>query len=353
MKRILVLFLFSHQISHASGKVYPPVEGAYVGAYTDAGGGASDVSVENIKDYEDRVGKKLVWNYFSNNWLGGEILFPQASVEACDRAEVIPYIRLLPWVEMRTSGPDPYYKMKDFAQGVFDEPLRRWAQQAKAYGKPLILEFGPEVNGDWFAWNGRWNGGGKRSGYGDPNVPDGPESFRDAYRQIIEIFRQEEVSNVTWVFHVDTSWSPHSWWNEAAFYYPGDDYIDWIGLSVFGAQLPTHKWYLFENKLDYFWPQLESVSLFKPVMISEFAVIEHRNDQDKKARWLQQSLRSIRMNPKYQRIKAITYWNSPGWLEDGSADFRLTSSPQAERAYREEMSHSFWKGERVQEELGQ
>ncbi len=344
MKTLIAIF-FIFNMPHflwANLKVLPPGQGAYIGAYTDAGGGASDVREGEIREFENLIGKKIVWNYFSNNWLDGRIEFPTDSVIECDKADVIPYIRLLPWVEMRASGPDPYYKMIDFAHGIYNEPLRKWAQKAKEFGKPLMLEFGPEVNGDWFAWNGKWNGGGERAGYGDPNLPDGPETFRDAFREVIEVFRSVGADNVTWVFHVDTAYSPHTWWNEASFYYPGDEYIDWIGLSVFGAQLPNHKWYLFTDKLNRFWSQVESLSLEKPVMISEFAVIESRRDSNRKARWLEQSLKTVRLEPKFSRIKAITYWNSPGWLADGSADFRITSSPQSLETFREEISHPFW-----------
>ena len=42
----------------------------------------------------------------------------------------------------------------------------------------------------------------KTNGYGDPYFPDGPERFRDAYRHIIDLFRKEDVKNITWCFHV-------------------------------------------------------------------------------------------------------------------------------------------------------
>ena len=30
---------------------------------------------------------------------------------------------------------------------------------------------------------------------------------------------------------------PNIEWNEPKYYYPADDYIDWIGISIFGAHL--------------------------------------------------------------------------------------------------------------------
>jgi hypothetical protein len=60
--------------------------------------------------------------------------------------------------------------------------LKIWAQDAKRVGIPIMVKFGTEVNGNWFPWSSILNGGGKTNGYGDPNYPNGPERFRDAYR---------------------------------------------------------------------------------------------------------------------------------------------------------------------------
>lgn len=347
---LILLLLVPQQLVFAKGKIAPPSQGAYIGAYTDSGAGADEVSEQKIIEFEELIGKKLKWSYFSNNWTGGKIIFPHKNMHLCKQLGIIPYVRLLPWVQMRTSGPDPHYKLIDFINGKYDKQLKEWAKEAKAYIYPIMIEFGPEVNGDWFAWNGKWNGRGTKDQYGSPDYPDGPEKFRDAYRRIISLFRSEGVQNVTWVFHVDTAPSPHRWWNRAKYYYPGDNYIDWIGLSVFGAQLPSHKWITFRSKLKRFWPQVEELSMKKPVMISEFAVIEDNKDRQRKARWIEQSLRLLRLDRRFQRIKAITYWNSPGWLKDGSADFRVTSSKSATKSFIKEISNSHWIGRLAKKE---
>ena len=64
------------------------------------------------------------------------------------------------------------------------------AAAAKEFDSPLIVEFGPEMNGWWYPWNGYWNGGGETNAYGDSSLPDGPERFRDAYRHIIDVMRK-------------------------------------------------------------------------------------------------------------------------------------------------------------------
>ena len=32
--------------------------------------------------------------------------------------------------------------------------FRAWGRAAQTFGTPLIVEFGTEVNGSWFPWNG-------------------------------------------------------------------------------------------------------------------------------------------------------------------------------------------------------
>ncbi len=328
-------------------KILPPPEGtAYFGAYTDAGPAADDVSIEKIKELESQLGQSLAFVYFSNNWFKGEIHFPMKSVEVCKQAGRIPYIRLMPWSEMRVRGSDPVFKMIDFVEGRYDEALTRWALDAKKANVPLMLEFGPEVNGNWFAWNGIWNGGGTSHIYGDPTYPDGPEVYRDAYRHIIELFSKLGVRNVTWVFHIDSAPAPRVWWNHSFYYYPGDEYIDWIGVSVFGAQLPTHRWSRFSQKLNQIWNEIEEVSSDKPIVISEFAAIEDRIDPLRKSQWIEEALISLRENPKFRRVKAVSYWNSPGWLPNRAADFQLNSSPPSLESVRRELSASqFWLGQ--------
>ena len=71
--------------------------------------------------------------------------------------------------------------MKKIIDGKFDKELIQYAKDARNFGKSLIIEFGTEVNGDWFSWNGKYNGGEEKDNYGNPDIPDGPERFRDAY----------------------------------------------------------------------------------------------------------------------------------------------------------------------------
>lgn len=337
---ILLLALFNI-LSHA--QLLPPEVGAYHGAYADFGPMASDVTAERIQEFEKLAKKKIVWAYFANDWIDVDVQFPQKNVDECIKAGVIPYIRLMPWSEAvsQAKGKDPYFSMDQILNGDIDEALRIYAQKTKNSGTHVMFEFGPEVNGDWFPWNGKWNGGSTTNKYGDPLWPDGPEKFKDAFIRVVKIFREEGALNTTWVIHYDTAGTPNSPWNDAKYYYPGDEYVDWIGLSVFGAQLPNHEWLNFMSKLKNFESDINAVSTTKPLIISEFAVIEDKNDGQKKAKWIKQALQSIEKG-LFKRVKGISYWNSPGWLENGKASFKIDTSDAALKTYQDEISSPFW-----------
>jgi hypothetical protein len=323
-----------------------PETGAYHAAYADFGPNASDVTAEKIREFETLAKKKLTWAYFANDWFDGKIEFPNKNVEECVKAGVIPYIRLLPWSQPsgNVSKADPVFSMDAILNGDFDEQIKEFALAAKLSNTHIMFEFGPEVNGDWFPWNGKWNGGATQSNYGDPNVPDGPEKFRDAYKKIIDIFRAKGAINTTWILHLDTSWSPRKEWNEAKHYYPGDEYIDWIGLSVFGAQLPNHNWYNFVQKYKNFKSQIDEMTTSKPIMISEFAVIEDKNNVGRKAKWIKQAYSSVEKG-LFKEIKAMSYWNSPGWLENERASFKIDTSQSSLETYQDSVVSPFWKTE--------
>jgi beta-mannanase len=203
-----------------------------------------------------------------------------------------------------------------------------------------MVEFGTEVNGNWFPWSGMYSGGSETKGYGDPTLADGPERFRDAYRHIVDVCWAEGTENITWVFHVNDGSFPQEPWNTMAAYYPGDDHIDWVGISAYGAGQPGEEWRLFSNIMDAAYPELAAISKNKPLVVLEYGVVDDPKTGDK-ASWIHDALGSVRSG-RYPRIRAMSYWHE-SWQNDGSvSNMRLDSSPEVLAAYREEISDGFF-----------
>lgn len=315
-----------------SQKILPPKNGMYLSAFPDFGDSEDVVSLAKMQEYETLAGKKMYWVYFSNNWYNG-ISFPKEEVKTIYQNGNIPYIRLMPRSMLYETSTEPILTLARIAKGDFDVFLKQWAKDAKAYGHPLMVEFGPEVNGDWQPWNATYSGGQK----------DGPTRFINAYRHIIDLFRSQGVQNITWVYHVTIPSSPDKPWNSYTSYYPGDAYIDWIGLSVYGALTTQDTWQSFTEKMNKAYPQLVKDFPNKPIAIAELGVVDSPDKGDK-AKWLTDALESLRHNT-YPQVKAVSVWHATWQQADGTqANTRIDSSPEVLAAFKKEAVNPFFIG---------
>lgn len=98
---------------------------------------------------------------------------------------------------------------REIVEGVYDENIDFLSKWIKASGLPVYLRIGYE-----FDWQ-------------DLNYD--PVEYTNAYRYIVDRMRKKGVSNVAFVWHSfgKVREIPLSAW------YPGDDYVDWCGLTYF------------------------------------------------------------------------------------------------------------------------
>jgi beta-mannanase len=235
--------------------------------------------------------------------------------------------------------PNKIFTLATILKGDFDADFRSWARAARAFGSVLIVEYGTEVNGRWFPWNGYWNGGGKTNGYGNPKYPDGPERFRDAYRRIITLMRKEGAGNITWVFHLNCNDWPAVSWNRFEKYYPGDSYIDWIGVSVYGAQTPMEEeWPQFRAMMDEVYPRMKALTASKPMALLEFGVTKG-NPLGDQAVWAQKALADL-IKFRWPRVFGFSWWNE-AWENDDNPDhdttMRLQDNPALAAVFKKQV----------------
>lgn len=317
----------------------PTAARAYHAAFPDFGGPEDRVSRRRIRSFERTAGRPVAWAYFSNNWFDGRIRFPTAAVETIGAAGRVPFIRLMARSGFGR-GRDPNFSMRSIAEGEWDQDLRGWCRDARDTGVSLLAEFGTEVNGDWFPWNGRWNGAG-RTAWGDPADADGPERFRAAFRRIVEICRTEGADDITWFFHVDVGSQPKRPWNRPWAYYPGDDVVDWVGLSAYGPLRPGERWRSFHGRVDaVIYRLLDQLGRDKPLAVLEYGAAADQHQQRRKARWIARAARLVRRG-HWPEIRALSYWHEAWTNGDGShSNLRIDSSPTVRRAYRRALAGS-------------
>ena len=321
-----------------------PKQGAYTGAYIDFGDTEDAVTLEGIEEFERQIGKHQAIVAFSSFW--GEGTFPTAQVNIVLAHQSMPLIFWSPWDYpyredlVQRKGPDKY-GLENIVAGQWDQYIDTWADAAKATGRPLFVSLCNEMNGDWFPWSASFYGGKNVVPGTDPPKYAGPEFFKRAYRYIVDRVRARGAGNVLWVFHVNNFSEPYEAWNGCKQFYPGSDYVDWLGVSVYGQLFPNSKWNEFEDMLDKPYEELAAVDPNKPMMVTEWGVGEFPAQGDK-ADWIETAFEE--MSTHYPRLKAAIYWNER-WENSATqlySNLRVGSSPAALEAYRKGVAQPYW-----------
>ncbi|MGH8101935.1 MAG: glycoside hydrolase family 26 protein, partial [Chthoniobacterales bacterium] len=298
-----------------------------------------DVTRADVARYEEVVGKKTAWVYFANNWFESR----RFSAEMCEWIRTLgklPYIRLMLRSDVDQQHAEKLFTLQKITGGEFDADLRAWARDAKKFGSPILIEWGTEPNGDWFGWNGKWNGGPK----------EGPRRYIAAYRHIVDIMRAEGADNLQWVWHVNWYDEPERKWNAFENYFPGPDYCDWLGLSAYGPTTPTTRdgTESFRFKMAQAYPRLTKLAPGKPIIIAEFGCDLHNPHVDA-ARWAQHALEDLFAN-RWPAVIGFCWWNE-GWQNDNhkkhDTDMIILHDVDLIRVFREQFTKH---ADRIQEQ---
>ena len=310
-----------------------PESGVLFGAYADFGETEDNVTLEGIEDFEKLAGKPPAIIASSSYW--GEQSFPLKNLRLISRHGAVPMVYWSPWDKPyeESKGPDRF-SLKAILAGTWDSYIDRWADGAKAFGKPFFVSLCNEMNGDWFPWSGQYYGAEK----------GGNEVFKKAWKHIVDRVRARGANNILWVLHFNAFPATNDEWNVMASYYPGPGYVDWLGLSIYGKQFRNEgNWAHFRDLIRWPYQEITALDPTKPVMLAEFGVGDFPKDGDK-AEWIRDALAMI---PDYPRIKAAIYWHERWQNEDGTySNLRINSSPSALKAFREGIARPEWVGSR-------
>ena len=330
-----------------------PQQGAYAGAYMDFGDNEDEVTLETIEGFEKLVGKHQAIVASSSYW--GEESFPAANLNIIWRHGSIPLVFWSPWDRpyKQEAGPDRF-SLSAILEGKWDAYIDRWADAARAFGHPILVSFANEANGTWFPWSGYFYGGGttipgtpvpytipgKAYPNGRPGPFAGPELFKKTYRHVVDRVRARGASNVLWVFHTVNYSIPQSEWNFVGQYYPGPDYVDWLGYSVYGTQFSDEAWSTFIPLLDWPYAELCALDPTKPIMLAEWGVGEFAQ-KGSKPDFIKDALGTIQS--RYPRVKAAVFWHERWQNNAGDySNLRANSSPESLAAYRRGVASPFW-----------
>lgn len=170
------------------------------------------------------------------------------------------------------------------ARGDYDFYIEKWAKGVAKFGQNIFIRLGHEMN--------------------DPyRYPWGPQNnkavdFVAAWKHVVNKFRELDVNNVVWV------WAPQPAYLRYAEYYPGDEYVDWIGIGAlnYGTVATWSKWWSFKEIYGDYYDWLNMLN--KPMMITEMGSLKVGGSREE---WFKHALTDL---PNiYPKLKAIIFFN--------------------------------------------
>jgi len=275
--------------------------GVYQGAFV-----GDNITETNVVAYEKMSGESLD---IGLKFLAFEtgLHFPVQEAKVMGKRGGALLIKLESWAWK--GKDDNSFPLEKILAGKYDHLLKKFAQGAKAYGKPVFVSFDHEMNlpksARWYPWAGN------------------PKLYKKAFRYVHDKISQEYgACNITWV------WNPNIDFESLKAYYPGSEYVDWVAIDGYNTEDWGANW---KSCKALFSPSLPKLRSFgKPIMIGEFASDENtlQDTKVRKPAFLSQCIPYFAQ----EKVGAFVYFNVDK-NEGGAPKEWAIDSPQAQKAY--------------------
>jgi hypothetical protein len=191
--------------------------------------------------------------------------------------------------------------------GASDRTIATMATRLAGMKRPILLRWGWEMNGNWFAWDGTHNA-------------RKPAGYVKAWQRMHRIFHQHGATNVAWVWAPNWNSGPNVSWNEFQHYYPGDPYVDWVGVSGYN--------FSGESPKTLFTPIVKAYGKRKPIILAETAAVSH--GRHSKPKWIKKLSAYVDTTPS---IGAVV-WFDTDTQKGAPHNFRPDTDAETLAAYR-------------------
>jgi hypothetical protein len=263
-----------------------------LGAYTDG----VPATLQGIVELERALGTTFPVMQVYTAWGDRpEHQFPARFLRAVSDLGSVPMVTWEPWLSTFEPRDHPHLPLRQerdrgglagIARGDYDFYVDAWAREAARFGRPMLLRFAHEMNDPY------------RYPWGPQNNPS--EEFIAAWRRVVDRFRAAGAHNVVWV------WSPHVAYEGYESYWPGDEYVDWVGTAAlnYGTVAYWSQWWSFEEIFGRHYDFLTGFG--KPIMIAEFGTLSVGGDR---AAWYRDAFAAL---AQYPRVRALLFFHVEG-----------------------------------------
>jgi len=184
--------------------------------------------------------------------------------------------------------------------GTWDDYLHTYAKAVARHGKPVVMRFAHEQNGNWYPWSA----GGNRAFYngtrGEP-YENTPEKFVAMWRHVWQIFEDEganEFAIWAWTPVRPEGINPNTTDISKTSFgltkmedsYPGGRYVDWVGVSAYAYQPGT---WSYAATFEKSFIRLRARAPGKPILVAETGASENSgsvSNRERKAAWIADTL---------------------------------------------------------------
>lgn len=203
--------------------------------------------------------------------------------------------------------------------------IRASLDNLSKYNKPMFIRFANEMNCS--------------------SLGDDPDLYVQVFRNVANMVHEYPNFAVVWAPNDMGSLD-----RPFQYYYPGDEYVDWVGLSCYmtkyflndpNTDIKNSQYFMTgdyawaTNKIKPFMKFLSDYGINKPVMISEGGVARYNNLGTDYTGWHEPRLRNMLwyLNMKYPQIKMINYFNNPYQYDE--VQFYISDYPESVSIYKE------------------
>ena len=301
---------------------HAPEDLCNIGTWSKEGNEAkfSDIASNFEKTFNSYSEKKIGVVHFFQPFAvdGGNTQNHYPSIERINKIVHQGYVPMIT-LEDHFVNANPNIKQPNLysiVEGHFDSFFREWAKEIKQVDGIILLRILHEFNGDWYPWC-------------IVNNDKNPLLLIKAFRHIHAIFKEQKVNNVKFIWCPNSTSFPQEKWNFIMNAYPGDAFVDCIGLDIYngaGNGLPVWRSFRKEGIENYFIVSQNFPN--KPLFICETASRERQKSEStltqNKAEWIKQMSEALKSD--MSKVRLLTWFNE-------KESFRVNSSLESQKAF--------------------
>lgn len=275
----------------------------------------------------DRYGVTPASALWFDSWATGNA-FDAAGAKALWNQGVMPQFTWEPWNTSLSVDDPAQIHLQDIINGKWDSYITARGTEFASVGAPIMVRWGHEFNGNWYPW-------------GIANNNSDPTLYVRAYRHVHDLVVAAGATNVQWVWCFNNGSTPDSSFNDPAQSYPGDAYVDWVGIDGYNWGLgpswdPTgDHWTSFDSMFASAYAKARAIAPHRPVMIGEVGSSE---DGGNKAQWISDMSTALQSG-RYPDLKELVYFD-----QDKEELWSGTSSPTVQAAFTTWVNQAYMDG---------